>query len=71
MQGMEVLGFSLSELLYYFFLYSLLGWIMETTLVSVREHRFVNRGFLNGPLCPIYGVGMCLIIVALTPIKTG
>ena len=67
MQGMEVLGFSLGELLYYFFLYSLLGWIMETTLVSVREHRFVNRGFLNGPLCPIYGVGMCLIIVALTP----
>lgn len=60
-------GFSLYQLFYYFFIYSVMGWAMETVLVSSREHRFVNRGFLNGPLCPIYGVGMCAIIVALTP----
>lgn len=53
----------LYSLLYYFFIYSALGWVMETTLVSVREHRFVNRGFLTGFYCPIYGVGMCSIYI--------
>lgn len=46
---------SLAEWILYFFLYSFIGWLMETVLCSVRERRFINRGFLNGPLCPIYG----------------
>ncbi|MDY3988135.1 MAG: putative ABC transporter permease [Massilioclostridium sp.] len=62
-------GFTLYQLLFYFFFYSFLGWVMETVLVSTREHRFVNRGFLNGPICPIYGVGMCAIIIFLTPFQ--
>lgn len=47
------------------FLYSVLGWIYETTLCSIRQKRFVNRGFLNGPYCPIYGWGAVLDIWAL------
>lgn len=56
------------EQYYLFFLtYSFLGWCMESTLFSVREKRFVNRGFLNGPLCPVYGIGMVIIIYFLEP----
>lgn len=51
----------------YFLSYSFLGWCMETTRFSFREKRFVNRGFLNGPLCPIYGTGMVIIIYFLEP----
>ena len=40
----------------WFFLYSFIGWLWETILFTVREKRFVNRGFLFGPMCPIYGV---------------
>ncbi|MDF9867152.1 putative membrane protein [Bacilli bacterium PM5-3] len=51
----------------FFLIYSFFGWCMESTLFSIREKRFVNRGFLNGPLCPIYGIGMVLIIYFLEP----
>ena len=47
--------YSLTDTLLYFFIYSFCGWLMETILCSVQERRFINRGFLNGPLCPIYG----------------
>lgn len=53
----------------YFLIYSFLGWTMETVTFSIEEKRFVNRGFLNGPLCPIYGTGMVLILDFLTPFK--
>ena len=43
--------------------YSFLGWVYESTLCSVTERRLVNRGFLNGPLCPIYGFGALLILL--------
>lgn len=43
-----------------FIIYSFTGWLWETTLFAVRDHRFVNRGFLFGPLCPIYGCGALL-----------
>lgn len=50
-------------------LYSFLGWVYESILVSIQERRPVNRGFLNGPLCPIYGAGAVLAIVVLTPLR--
>ena len=40
-----------------FFCFSVLGWIMEVTLKYIQFHRFINRGFLIGPYCPIYGFG--------------
>ena len=40
-----------------FFVYSFLGWLMEVTQGYVRHKKFVNRGFLIGPYCPIYGYG--------------
>ena len=52
----------ISYLIIYFAVYSVLGWIYETVLCSIREQRAVNRGFLNGPYCPIYGVGAMLFL---------
>ena len=40
-----------------FVFYSFLGWLMEVTQGYVRHKKFVNRGFLIGPYCPIYGYG--------------
>lgn len=51
-----------------FWLYSFLGWLMETTLVSLQSKKFINRGFFMGPYCPIYGTGGVLLLV-LSPYK--
>ena len=48
-----------------FFLYSFLGWVMEVTLKYIELKRFINRGFLIGPYCPIYGCGAVLITLLL------
>ena len=45
----------------YFFVYGFLGWCTEVIFAAFKQHRFVNRGFLNGPICPIYGVGVTLV----------
>ncbi len=48
-----------------FIMYSFLGWCMETTLISIQNKRFINRGFLLGPYCPIYGYGSLFIVTLL------
>ena len=48
-----------------FIIYSFAGWVMETILVSMMNKRLVDRGFLIGPYCPIYGCGALLIILFL------
>lgn len=52
----------LEYLFLWFLFYSFAGWVYESILVSVSERRLVNRGFLNGPICPIYGCGAVLAI---------
>lgn len=49
-----------------FIMYSFLGWLMEVGLILVEKHKFVNRGFLIGPYCPIYGWGCLTMIILLT-----
>jgi len=53
----------LEYLFLWYLFYSFCGWVYESILVSVQQRRPVNRGFLNGPLCPIYGTGAVLAIV--------
>ena len=48
-----------------FFIYSFLGWTTEVLLNLVRNKRFINRGFLIGPICPIYGVGGIIMYLTL------
>ena len=55
----------LYDICYYFILfliYSMLGWLIEVIRTYTSQHKFVNRGFLIGPYCPIYGIGVLLII---------
>lgn len=59
------------DMVLYFFIYSVCGWLMETVLCSIQERHFVNRGFLIGPLCPIYGVGVLCILTVLLPVRHG
>ncbi|MBD5118275.1 MAG: putative ABC transporter permease [Clostridiales bacterium] len=66
---MTIMGFPLSQLFLYFILYSFLGWVMETCYCSIVERRLVARGFLYGPICPIYGGGVTLMILFFTPLK--
>ena len=47
----------------FFFLYAFFGWIWEVGLNLVQKHRFVNRGFLTGPILPIYGFGAVSILL--------
>ena len=49
----------------YFMAYSLIGWALETVYCSLLEGKFVYRGFLNGPICPIYGFGALLVLAVL------
>ncbi len=49
-----------------FAIYSFLGWVMEVIVVMPKEKKFVNRGFLIGPWCPIYGTGVVLMTLLLT-----
>lgn len=53
--------------LWIFFVYAFLGWCMEVSFAALNTGKFVNRGFLNGPLCPIYGFGVVLVLHLLTP----
>ena len=48
--------------LWYFMIYSFLGWVTEVVFHAVVKGRIINRGFLNGPLCPVYGAGMCAVL---------
>ena len=54
-----------ARLVLYFFIYALLGWCAEVAFAAVKERALVNRGFLNGPLCPIYGFGMVGLLAVL------
>lgn len=54
----------------YFFFYSAAGWLFESTYCSIGERKLINRGFLTGPMCPIYGTGTLVMEVLLYPLKS-
>lgn len=58
----------MNEIYYYFLLfliYSFIGWLIEVTGKLIENHKFINRGFLVGPICPIYGHGCIVMILTL------
>lgn len=61
--------YSFSEYLWFFIIYTFLGWCVEVVYHVVKSGQFVNRGFLNGAVCPIYGFGMVILLYLLTPLK--
>ena len=57
------------QLLWFFFIYSLAGWVIGTACAAVREKRFVDVGFLYGPICPAYGFGAIGFALFLSELK--
>lgn len=57
------------ELLWIFIIYAFIGWCTEVGYAALNTGKFVNRGFLNGPYCPIYGCGVVIVVAVLTPLK--
>lgn len=53
----------------YFIIYSFLGWICEVIYCSIPAKRFINRGFLKGPICPVYGFGAMFVIYIITSLN--
>ena len=52
-----------------FFIYSFVGWVVEVIYYGITEGKFINRGFLAGPLCPVYGLGFYAAIWIFEPFK--
>ena len=53
------------EMLWFFAIYSVIGWIIEVAYHAVTMGKVINRGFLNGPLCPVYGSGVLMVFAVL------
>lgn len=64
-----ILGLTPYFILMNFYIFSFFGWIYECTFVSIRDHKLINRGFLIGPLLPLYGTGATLVYITLRPFE--
>lgn len=61
--------YTVYQLAFFFFIYSFAGWCIEVCCAAIQKRKFVNRGFVNGSLCPIYGSGAVLFAVFLPELK--
>lgn len=69
MWDMQILGVDLYHVVFWLFLYSFMGWIWESSYVSIKEKHLVNRGFVTGPVCTIYGIGAVSVYLILRPLE--
>lgn len=60
-----IAGLTYYQIAMYFVIYSFVGWGIEVIFCTVTSGKVVNRGFLNGPVCPIYGFGMLAVLMIL------
>lgn len=61
--------YSAMQWLFFFYFYCFFGWIFESTFVSLKSKKFVNRGFMRGPFLPIYGSGAIMMLVVSMPFQ--
>lgn len=69
MWELKIAGVDVYHIINWFFIYSFLGWVWESAYVSLKEKRLVNRGFVTGPVCTIYGCGAVAVYLTLKPIS--
>src|SRR5699024_5630727 len=60
--------YTITQWFLFFYIYSFIGWIWESAYVSILQKRLVNRGFLKGPLLPIYESGALCVLAAVLPV---
>ncbi len=58
-------GLLINQLICYFAIYSFIGWCVEVVYTSYLSKKFINRGFLFGPFCPIYGYSIITVLIIL------
>ena len=63
------MGYTWIQMGWIVLIYSCLGWCCEVAFAALKTGKFVNRGFLNGPVCPIYGFGVLSVVLVLEPVK--
>lgn len=61
--------YTMIQWLFFFYLYSFMGWCFESAYVSVSEKKLTNRGFMRGPFLPIYGSGATMMLVVSMPFR--
>ncbi len=61
--------YTVIQWLFFFYFYCFFGWIFESTYVSAKSRKFVNRGFMRGPFLPIYGSGAIMMLVVSMPFQ--
>lgn len=64
---MQMFSYSVTQWIFFFYLYCFLGWCFESCYVSLKSRRWVNRGFMRGPFLPIYGSGAIMMLVVSAP----
>ncbi|MCM1387538.1 MAG: hypothetical protein NC231_09430 [Bacillus sp. (in: Bacteria)] len=61
--------YSMMQWLFFFYFYSFGGWCFESAYVSIKERKWVNRGFMRGPFLPLYGSGALMMFVVSMPFQ--
>lgn len=69
MWEIQIAGTDMYHIINWFYIYSFLGWLWESSYVSFKEKKLVNRGFVTGPVCTIYGFGAVIVYLILKPIS--
>lgn len=64
-----MLHYTIIQWLFFFYFYCFFGWVFESTYVSLKSRKFVNRGFMRGPFLPIYGSGGIMMLVVSMPFR--
>ena len=66
-----ICGMTYFQICLYFLVYSFGGWVVEVIFHAVALGKVINRGFLNGPVCPVYGFGVLSVFALLNTIQSG
>ncbi len=64
-----MLGYTFIQWLFFFYTYCVIGWVWECTYCSIVERRLTNRGFMKGPVIPIYGCGTSVMLMVSAPFR--
>lgn len=62
-------SYNFVEWILFFYIYCFLGWVWESCYVSIKQKKWVNRGFMHGPMLPIYGSGAIMVLLSTLPVK--
>ena len=68
--GVRSMQYNFSTWLLFFYIYCFFGWFIESTIVSFSEKRLINRGFMKGPVLPLYGSGAIIVLLLCLPYKS-